>query len=51
LRSSFGLGLRSARTARPDHSINLIIAFGTETFEQGHGLDSVRLAVGGTTGF
>ena len=51
MRSSFGLGLRAARMSRPDHSINFLIAFGTETFEQGHGIDTVRFAVGGTSGF
>jgi hypothetical protein len=51
LRSSFGFGLRSARARKPDHSLSFLLAFGTETIEQGHDIDTIRLAVGGTFGF
>ena len=51
LRSSFGLGLRSARTSKPDHSLNFLVALGTEPFKDGSSIDTVRVAIGGTSGF
>lgn len=44
LRMSYGLGFASV--GDPDASFNFLLAFGHETFEQGSGLDSVRLLVG-----
>ena len=49
LRVSFGLGLRSSM--KVDSSLNILLAFGTETFEQGTGLDSVRFVFGFSRGF
>jgi hypothetical protein len=49
LRTSFGVGLRSS--IEVDSSVNLLVAFGTETFGQGTEIDSFRLAVGWTRGF
>lgn len=49
MRFSFTGGLRSSN--HRDHSFNLLLGFGTETFEQGGDLTSVRFLFGGTTGF
>jgi hypothetical protein len=49
LRSSIGMGLRG--TASRDHAFELLVALGTQTFEQGHSVDSIRLAFGATSGF
>jgi hypothetical protein len=49
LRASFGLGLRSS--VKVDSSLNLLLAFGTETFREGTGLDSVRFVFGFSRGF
>ncbi len=49
LRASFGTGLRSSMQV--DSSLNLLVAFGTDTFKAGAGLDSVRVALGFTRGF
>lgn len=49
LRQSFGLGFR-ANSAR-DHTFEFLLAFGTETFDQGGKLDSVRFVFGSTAGF
>jgi hypothetical protein len=49
LRFAFAGGLRS--TNHRDHSFNLLVGFGTETFEQGADPTSLRLLFGGTTGF
>ncbi|MDH5673929.1 MAG: BamA/TamA family outer membrane protein [Myxococcales bacterium] len=51
LRSSFGLGLRSARTSRPDHALRIVVAFGTRPLEEGFAIDNVRFVVGGRRGF
>ena len=51
LRSSFGLGLRSARASDPDHSLQFLLAFGTETIGQGSEISTVRLLFGGSRGF
>ena len=44
LRFSGAFGIES--DSSPDSSFELIVGFGTETFEQGAQIDSVRLAVG-----
>ncbi|HMJ12363.1 MAG TPA: BamA/TamA family outer membrane protein, partial [Polyangiaceae bacterium] len=49
LRNSVGLGVRS-NTAR-DHPFEILVAVGTETFEQGAGIDHVRFVFGTTSGF
>jgi hypothetical protein len=49
LRFAFSGGLRSSN--HRDHSFNFLLGFGTETFEQGAALTSVRFLFGGTTGF
>jgi hypothetical protein len=49
LRSSFGLGLRS--TGSRDHVFELLVAFGTDTFEDGGEIESFRLVIGVTSGF
>ncbi|WP_437631279.1 BamA/TamA family outer membrane protein [Sorangium sp. So ce854] len=49
LRMSFVLGLRT--NSSRDHSIDLLIGTATETFEQGAGLQDVRLMAGATRGF
>ena len=49
LRMSFVLGLRTS--GERDHSINVLIGSATETFEQGAGLQELRLMVGATHGF
>jgi hypothetical protein len=49
LRSSFGLGFKS--TGSRDHVFELLVAFGTETFEDGAEIESFRLVVGATNGF
>jgi len=48
LRMSTGIGLR----ARGDgHRFELLVALGTRTFDEGAGVDSVRLVIGGTRMF
>lgn len=49
LRNSIGLGVRS-NTAR-DHPFEILVAVGTETFEQGAQIDNVRVVFGTTSGF
>ncbi|WP_437935262.1 hypothetical protein [Sorangium sp. So ce341] len=49
LRMSFVLGLRTS-SAR-DHSFDVLIGSATETFEQGAGLQELRLLVGASSGF
>ncbi|NJK88387.1 MAG: BamA/TamA family outer membrane protein [Myxococcales bacterium] len=44
LRISYGLGFASV--GDPDASFNFLLGFGHETFEQGSGLDTVRLLLG-----
>jgi hypothetical protein len=48
-RQSFGAGIREI-SAR-DHSFEVLIAGGTETFDEGAEMDSFRFVFGGTTGF
>ena len=49
LRFSFLGGIRSPN--HRDHSFNLLLGFGTNTFEQGGEPSSIRFLFGGTTGF
>ncbi len=49
LRFSFIGGIRSPN--HRDHSFNLLVGFGTKTFEAGGEPDSFRFLFGGTTGF
>jgi hypothetical protein len=49
LRLSSGIGIQS--TGSPDHRLELLVGFGTETFDQHAKVDSFRLAIGGTHGF
>lgn len=49
LRFSFVGGIRSPN--HRDHSFNLLLGFGTETFEDGAKPNSLRFLFGGTTGF
>jgi hypothetical protein len=49
LRFSFIGGIRSPN--HRDHSFNLLVGVGTETFDQGADPSSVRFLFGGTTGF
>jgi hypothetical protein len=49
LRLSGGIGLQS--TGNADHRLELLVGFGTETFDQGTKVDSFRLVLGGTNGF
>ncbi|NUP05190.1 MAG: hypothetical protein HOW73_03915 [Polyangiaceae bacterium] len=49
LRFSFVGGVRTPN--HRDHSFNLLVGFGTNTFEQGGEASSVRFLLGGTTGF
>lgn len=49
LRQSFGLGLRSS--GNPDHAFEILLAFGTDTFDRGAEVDSVRFVLGATSGF
>jgi hemolysin activation/secretion protein len=49
LRLSTGFGLRTHSS--PDNQFELLVGFGTDTFENGAGITSVRLALGATRGF
>lgn len=49
LRQSFGMGIRSI--AARDHSFELLLAFGTEPFDDGGQVENVRLVVGTSSGF
>lgn len=49
LRMSFGFGLRSIGDR--DQSFNILLAFGSEPFDQGAQVSSVRLLVGSQQGF
>jgi len=49
LRLVSGIGVQSAGSA--DHRFELLVGFGTETFDQGARVDSFRLVLGGTNGF
>jgi hypothetical protein len=49
MRSSYGVGIQSNRTG--DTPFQMLLALGTRTFDEGAGLDSVRLAIGSSQGF
>lgn len=49
LRSSFGMGLRS--NTSEDHVFEILLGFGTETIEDGMGIENVRFVFGATSGF
>jgi hypothetical protein len=49
LRLSTGFGLRT--NSSPDNQFELLVGFGTETFEHGAAISSIRLALGATRGF
>ena len=49
LRLSTGFGLRTNNS--PDHQFEILAGFGTNTFENGAGITSFRLALGATRGF
>jgi hypothetical protein len=49
LRGNAGLGLRS--TSSRDHALEVLVAAGTETFEDGFKVNSFRLRIGGSSGF
>lgn len=49
MRSSFGIGMSSA--ASPDNPFEALLAFGTRTFQDGAGVESVRFVFGTSAGF
>ena len=49
LRQSIALGIRS-NTSR-DHPFEILLGFGTKTFDEGSELDSLRIQFGATSGF
>ncbi len=49
LRLSSGIGIRSV--SRGDHRFELLVALGTEPFDRGGHVDSVRFLFGGVAGF
>jgi hypothetical protein len=49
LRQSFGMGVRT--TGHRDHSFEMLLAFGTDTFDGGAEVESVRFVLGATSGF
>jgi hypothetical protein len=49
LRATAGLGIQS--NGDRDHRLEVLVAFGTETFDQGAKVDSLRIVFGGTHGF
>lgn len=49
LRLSMGLGFRT--TGSRDHALEMILGFGTETFDQGTRPELVRFMIGGTSAF
>jgi hypothetical protein len=49
LRLSGSVGLRTSGS--PDQAFQVLLAMGTETLADGAGIDSVRLVLGGSTGF
>ncbi|MGD8862538.1 MAG: BamA/TamA family outer membrane protein [Myxococcales bacterium] len=51
LRASFGVGLRAARISSPDHSINVLVALGSQTFDGGAKIEEFRFVVGAVSGF
>lgn len=49
LRQSFGFGFSAAGSR--DHTFELLLALGTETFEQGSSIDTFRFVFGSSAGF
>jgi len=49
LRQSFGLGVKT--TTHRDHSFEMLLAFGSETFDGGAEIENVRFVLGATSGF
>lgn len=49
LRQSFGIGLKTSSSR--DHVFEALLAFGTETFDQGAEVENVRFVLGATSGF
>jgi hypothetical protein len=49
LRQSFGLGLRS--NGSRDHVFEILLAFGSDTFDDGGEVDHVRFVFGASSGF
>lgn len=49
LRQSFGMGLRT--TSSRDHTFEVLLAFGTQTFDDGSEIENVRFVFGATSGF
>jgi hypothetical protein len=49
LRSSFAIGMRG--NGSHDHTFELLLAIGTQTFAQGHSVDNVRFVLGASNGF
>lgn len=49
LRQSFGLGLRS--NSSRDHVFEILLAFGTRSFDDGAGIENVRFVLGASSGF
>jgi hypothetical protein len=49
MRQSFGIGLTS--TGSRDHAFQALLAFGTNTFDDGSDLEHVRVMLGTTSGF
>jgi hypothetical protein len=49
LRLTAGMGLRT--TTSPDHQLELLVGFGTEPYDEGMNITSVRVFLGGTHGF
>jgi hypothetical protein len=49
LRSSFGFGLQA--TGKRDHPFEILLAAGTDTFENGAEIEHVRFVLGATSGF
>ena len=49
LRQSFGMGIRANN--RREHALELLIGAGTRTFEDGGGVEALRLVLGASSGF
>jgi hypothetical protein len=49
MRQSFGIGMRAIGSH--DHVFELLFAAGTKTFDEGAGVDNLRVVLGATSGF
>jgi hypothetical protein len=49
LRLSSSIGAQSSGS--PDHRLEMLVGFASETFDQGGKIDSFRIFIGGTNGF